>query len=69
MEKRAFTDASKAWMKNKIRKGAMIYYKCEASLKNGDDCKRIASQNEKYLFLEKHLCTQHAQLEERKQQI
>jgi hypothetical protein len=67
MDKRSFTSASKAWMKNKIRRGEMIYYKCEATLKNGHDCTRIASQNEKYWFLDKHYCTQHAQLAARKQ--
>ena len=69
MDRQAFTQASKLWMKNKIRKGAMLYYKCQAKLKTGDGCKRKASQNEKYWFLDKHYCTQHAQLEERKQQI
>lgn len=69
MDKRAFTDASKAWMQNKIRKGAMFYYKCQATLKNGRPCTRVASQNEKYMFLDKHYCSQHAQLEARKQQI
>jgi hypothetical protein len=69
MDKRSFTSASKAWMKNKIRRGEMIYYKCEATLKNGHDCTRIASQNEKYWFLDKHYCTQHAQLAARKQRM
>jgi len=69
MDRRAFTNSSKVWMKNKIRRGEMLYYKCEGKLKNGHDCSRIATQNEKYWFLEKHLCTQHAQLEARKQQI
>ncbi len=69
MDRRAFTSASKAWMKNKIRKGAMLYYKCEAKLKNGHDCTRVATQDEKYWFFDKHYCTQHAQLEARKQQI
>jgi hypothetical protein len=69
MDCSAFTKASEDWMRNKIRKGAMTYYKCQATLKNGQDCTRVASQNDKYLFLEKHFCTQHAQLEERKQQI
>jgi hypothetical protein len=69
MNSRDFTSASNDWMKNKIRKGAMVYYKCEANLKNGTPCRRVANQNEKYWFLEKHFCTQHAQLDVRKQQI
>ena len=69
MDKRSFTYASKCWMKNKIRKGAMLYYKCEAKLKNGHDCTRIANQDEKYWFLDKHYCTQHAQLALRKQSM
>jgi hypothetical protein len=37
-----FEAASKAWMANKIRKGAMVYYKCQATLKTGDPCKLTA---------------------------
>ena len=69
MDRRAFTNSSKCWMKNKIRRGAMLYYKCEATLKHGGTCRRIANQDEKYWCMEKHYCTQHAQLEVRKQQI
>jgi hypothetical protein len=69
MDRQAFIEASKDWMRNKIRKGAMVYYKCEATLKNGGGCDRRASQNEKYWFLDNHFCSQHAQLELRKQQI
>jgi hypothetical protein len=62
MDKRSFTNASKAWMKNKIRKGEMYYYKCEATQKNGKECPRVANTDSKYWFLDKHYCTQHAQL-------
>ena len=57
-----FTESSNAWMQNKVRRGAMLYYKCEAIQKNGECCNRIASQKDEFLFLEKHYCTQHAQL-------
>ncbi len=62
MDRRSFTNASKAWMKNKIRKGQMYYYKCEAIQKNGKECPRVANTDSKYWFLDKHYCTQHAQL-------
>lgn len=58
----AFDAASDAFHANKIRKGAMLYYKCEAEQKNGSQCKRLASQDEKFWHLDKHYCTQHAQL-------
>ena len=57
-----FATASKAWMANKIRHGAMLYYKCEATLKTGKPCRRMASQKDAFQFLDKHYCTQHAQL-------
>lgn len=57
-----FTASSLAWMANKVRRGAMIYYKCEALQKNGTCCRRVASQDDTFQFLEKHYCTQHAQL-------
>ena len=63
----SFTAASRAWMANKIRKGAMIYYKCEAEFKNGEHCTRMASQKDEFQFLDKRYCTQHAQLALRKQ--
>jgi hypothetical protein len=37
-----FEAASKAWMANKIRKGAMLYYKCQATLKSGVPCSLAA---------------------------
>ena len=67
MDKRSFTNASKSWMKNKIRKGQMYFYKCQAKLKNGEDCTRVANTNPDYWHLDKHYCTQHAQLVERRQ--
>ncbi len=59
---RFFDTSSRDWMKNKIRRGAMFYYRCEATMKNGCQCERIANTSEKYMFLDKHYCTQHAQL-------
>lgn len=69
MDQSEFSGASEAWMKNKIRKGAMIYYKCEAIQHNGLGCSRKASQDEKYKELDKHYCSQHAHVEARKQQM
>jgi hypothetical protein len=43
-----FEIASKAWMANKIRKGAMVYYKCQATLKSGSPCK-LAAVGDQYL--------------------
>ena len=45
--------ASAAWMANKIRKGAMLYYTCQAPLKSGDPCKLAAVGT-------LHLCKRHA---------
>lgn len=64
-----FTESSTAWMQNKVRRGAMLYYKCEAIQKNGECCSRIASQKDEFLFLEKQYCTQHAQLALLKQRM
>lgn len=33
-----FDAASAAWMANKVRKGAMVYYRCTAIQKNGCQC-------------------------------
>ena len=33
-----FDEASQTWMGNKVRKGAMIYYRCHAIQKNGVQC-------------------------------
>lgn len=56
-----FDEASRAWMANKVRRGAMIYYHCTATQKNGKPCTRIASNE----HAAKHpdapqFCTQHA---------
>ena len=48
-----FDAASAAWMANKIRKGAMLYYKCQATLKSGDPCKLAAIGT-------LHFCKRHA---------
>jgi hypothetical protein len=48
-----FDAASAAWMANKIRKGAMLYYKCQATLKSGDPCKLAAVGT-------LHFCKRHA---------
>lgn len=48
-----FEIASKAWMANKIRKGAMVYYKCQATLKSGAPCKLVAVGDQ-------YLCKRHA---------
>lgn len=57
-----FTTSSQSWMANKLRRGAMIYYKCQAIQKNGQSCCRVASQDPAFQFLDNHYCTQHAQL-------
>ena len=51
-----FEEASKEFMRGKIRQGHMIYYVCEATLKSGKSCGRRASQKD--IFAER-LCTQH----------
>ncbi len=48
-----FEAASKAWMANKIRKGAMLYYKCQATLKSGAPCSLAA-------IGEIHFCKRHS---------
>ena len=57
-----FTNSSQSWMANKLRRGAMIYYKCQAIQKNGVACCRVATQDPTFQFLDTHYCTQHAQL-------
>ena len=49
-----FENSSKEWMKGKKRVGAMIYYICQATQKNGKKCSRKISDS-----TDKHLCTQH----------
>lgn len=39
-----FDSASAAWMANKIRKGAMLYYACTELQKNGKPCPFAAIQ-------------------------
>ena len=51
-----FEEASKEFMRGKVRIGHMIYYVCEATLKSGKPCGRRASQKD--IFAER-LCTQH----------
>jgi hypothetical protein len=51
-----FEIASKAWMANKIRKGAMVYYKCQATLKSGIPCKLASTAGAG----EPHLCKRHS---------
>jgi len=48
-----FEAASKAWMANKIRKGAMLYYKCQATLKSGLPCSLAAAGT-------LHFCKRHS---------
>jgi hypothetical protein len=50
-----FEDASKEFMRGKIRHGHMIYYVCEATLKSGKPCGRRAVQDP----FQDRLCTQH----------
>ena len=51
-----FEEASKEFMRGKIRRGHMIYYVCGATLKSGKPCGRKASQED--IFADR-LCTQH----------
>jgi len=56
-----FDDASNAWMVNKVRRGAMVYYLCTAMQKSGKPCSRIASNEETAKNpIALQLCTQHA---------
>ena len=50
-----FEEASKEFMRGKIRHGHMIYYVCEATLKSGKPCGRRAVQDP----FEDRLCSQH----------
>jgi hypothetical protein len=51
-----FEEASKEFMRGKVRVGHMIYYVCEATLVSGKPCGRRASQKD--IFADR-LCTQH----------
>ena len=35
-----FNESSRAWMLNKLRRGASMVYKCNATCKNGNACIR-----------------------------
>lgn len=50
-----FEEASKEFMRGKVRRGHMIYYVCSATLKSGKPCQRRAVQD---VFCD-YLCTQH----------
>ena len=50
-----FEESSREFMKGKVRRGHMIYYVCEATLKSGKPCERRAVQDP----LVDRLCTQH----------
>ena len=51
-----FDAASAAWMANKIRKGAMVYYVCSAVQKNGSACPHKAIQD---VMAPMKLCKRH----------
>jgi hypothetical protein len=51
-----FEEASKEFMRGKVRVGHMIYYVCGAKMKSGKPCGRRASQKD--IFADR-LCTQH----------
>ena len=51
-----FDVAAAAWHSNKIRRGAMYYYRCTATLKDGRQCSRCATHAEKIT------CKAHAKL-------
>ena len=56
-----FDEASAAWMANKVRRGAMVYYLCTATQKSGKPCTRISSNEETAKHPDRsQLCTQHA---------
>lgn len=56
-----FDEASKAWMANKVHRGAMVYYLCTATQKSGKSCTRISSNEETAKNpIARQLCTQHA---------
>ena len=60
-----FDAASAAWMANKIRKGAMLYYKCQATLKSGDPCKLASVET----VGEPHFCKRHAKQHNYKKRV
>jgi hypothetical protein len=55
-----FDAASRGWMSNKIRKGAMVYYACTAIQKNGKPCPLSAIQD---ALAPAHLCRRHTKRE------
>ena len=55
-----FDAASRGWAANKIRKGAMVYYACTATQKNGKSCPLSAIQD---AMAPVHLCRRHTKRE------
>ena len=53
-----FDMSSKAWLENKVNKGASLAYKCEGRLQNGKPCSRVASMKD---GLSERRCAQHKQ--------
>jgi len=47
-----FDEASAAWMKNKVKRGYMLYYVCAADTRSGSTCKRKVDGA--------HRCKQHS---------
>ena len=47
-----FDEASAAWMKNKVKRGYMLYYICAADTRSGSTCKRKVDGA--------HRCKQHS---------
>lgn len=52
-----FDGASTAWAANKVRKGAMFYYRCTAIQKNGCQCPKAVMSPDPSLQL---ICKSHA---------
>ena len=51
-----FDQSSEDWLKNKIRKGHCMAYKCTALTKGGTPCSKAANIKD---GLSSHLCKQH----------
>lgn len=55
-----FEESSRAWMANKVRSGAMVYYKCQAKKADDSDCSRAAFYTQPYYADDaEFLCKQH----------
>jgi hypothetical protein len=64
-----FEESSKAWMANKVRSGAMIYYKCQAETLGGHGCSRAAFYTQAYMADDaEFLCKQHRKSRSSKRQ-